>query len=72
MHACLLHVYACAFTLSIYLMLIIMGIGHGFVHVHLYSNKDRLLSRLRQPFGNVTFLFISSRMAFSLLTDSFL
>jgi hypothetical protein len=43
-------------------MLIIMGIGHGFVHVHLCSNKDRSPSCLRHPFGFVTFLVASSRM----------
>jgi hypothetical protein len=56
----------------IYLMLVIMGIGHGLVHVHLYPDKDRLLSCLRHPFGSATFPFINSRMALSLLADSFL
>jgi hypothetical protein len=56
------------FALSIYLTLVIMGIGHDLVRVHLCSNKDRLLSCLRHPFSSVTFPFISSRMTFSLLT----
>jgi hypothetical protein len=53
-------------------MLIIVGIGHVFfVHAYLYLNKDRLLSCLRHPFASVTFPFISSRMVFSSLADSF-
>jgi hypothetical protein len=39
MHACLLHIYAHAFTLFIILMLITMGIGHGLVYVHLCLDK---------------------------------
>jgi hypothetical protein len=39
-------------------MLIIVGIGHGLVHVYLCLNKDRSLSCLRHPFGNVTFPFL--------------
>jgi hypothetical protein len=38
------------------------GIDHGFVHVYLYSNKDRSLLCLRHPFGNVIFPFINSRL----------
>jgi hypothetical protein len=61
------------FMLVLYFIhLFIMGIGHGLVRAHLCSNKDRLLSCLRHPFGSVTFPFISSRMALSLLADSFL
>jgi hypothetical protein len=56
----------------IYLMLVIMGIGHDLVDVHLCSYKDRLLSCLCHPFGSVAFPFISSRMALSLLANSFL
>jgi hypothetical protein len=72
MHAYLLHVYVHALLyLFIYLTLVIMGIGHDLVRVQLCSNKDRSLSCLRHPFGSVAFPFISSRMAFSLLTGSF-
>jgi hypothetical protein len=66
MHACLLHVYVRAL---LYLMLIIMGIGHGPVHVHLCSNRDRSLSCLRHPFGNVTLFFYKSPNGFNLLAD---
>jgi hypothetical protein len=68
MHDCLLHVYARAL---LYLMLIIMGIGHGLVHVHLCSNKDRSPSCLRRPFGYVPFSFLKLPNGFSLLADSF-
>jgi hypothetical protein len=53
-------------------MLVIMGIGHGLVHVHICSNKDRSLSCLRHPFGNVTFSFCKFPIGFSLLAYSFL
>jgi hypothetical protein len=39
-----------------------MGIGHGLVHMHLYSYEDRLPLCLRHPFGSVAFPFISPRM----------
>jgi hypothetical protein len=71
MHAYLLHVYVRALLYSIYLMLVIMGIGHGLVHVHLCLNEDRLLSCLRHLFGSIAFPFISSRMALRFLADSF-
>jgi hypothetical protein len=44
-------------------MLIIMGIGHDLVYVHIYLNKDRSSSCLRHAFGYVTFPFIRSRLA---------
>jgi hypothetical protein len=72
MHACLLHVYARAFTLFIYLTLIIMGIGHGLAHVHLCPNNDRSSSRLRHSFGYVTFSCYKLPNGFSLLANSFL
>jgi hypothetical protein len=72
MHACLLHVYARAFTSFIYLMLIITGIDHDLVHVHLCPNKDRSPSCLRHPFGYVIFSFLKLPNGFSLLEDSFL
>jgi hypothetical protein len=65
-------VYYMLMLVLYFIHLFIMGIGHGLVRVHLCSNKDRSLSRLRHPFGNVTFPFISSRMALNLLADSFL
>jgi hypothetical protein len=68
MHACLLHVYARAL---LYLMLITTGIGHGLVHVHLFSNKDRSTPCLRHPFGYVPFSFAKLPNGFSLLADSF-
>jgi hypothetical protein len=51
--------------------LITTGIGHGLVHVHLCSNKDRSPSCLRHPFGYVTFSFLKLPNGFSLLEDSF-
>jgi hypothetical protein len=38
-------------------MLVIMGIGHDLMHVHLCPNKDRLPSCLRHPFGSIAFFF---------------
>jgi hypothetical protein len=43
-------------------MLIFMGIGHDLLYVHPCSNKDRLPSCSRHPFGSVIFPFTVSRM----------
>jgi hypothetical protein len=55
-----------------FIHLFIMGIGHGLAHVHLCSDKDRSLSCLRHPFGNVIFSFCKFPIGFSSLAYSFL